>query len=726
MTVFPDVKLKAYPVFPTNVLAESPILLDKTAGVYTFSLNEDQLREDIGAPSIADITAATVAAAASAASAAASAAALGNQIHQYDTRAQAIAATIPPGVSLVNILGRNTAGDFGGGIYKKLGSPPIPVRSWHFQSADGAYWQLNEAPSVNPRMFGAAGDGSTNDQSSVQDAIDFMSSVVVGGIVEGIPGDNYRVVVNSGITDLGLIIKSNVLVLMKKCQISLECTGSVYGIRLQSNAHIWGPGTVKTTVSSSPGSQGIWHAPICLGAAYGDVTSVGALGNYINATRWSIRNLTIDSARTLTGGFGIAGIGGISHGVIDYITFPDSSTMVGGINFDWGTVGSISSADIPTSRTNFDAGTAYTVHPNNIVVTNLKFGSWTSSLSCPIRLSGVHNFRVDGFEIVQTRQAGFYHTPGDCGYEFAPTAVKRDRHKNIVIKNGAVLNVALGTGFGYQISGVADNILVAIGSGYVPILPAIAAMDLTLENLRTVGNGAEGFYLAYVHGATVKNCQAMFHNYGIRIAESCERVTVLGGEYHDNASEGIYVGNATVPSDITIDGALCYNNGSAGTMGGIALASGARHTVRNCRLGQTGEGNQEYGIDLQSCTDATLENNHVIATAGGNAAYKLGASSTSYGVLKKFENNTCASSTTYTSGVNITPVSHFIDASGNTITENRALRASLTSATTPTAGAWKAGTIIKYIDPIASDYIGTFCATAGSPGTWKKFGPTAA
>jgi len=110
-TNIPEVKLKAFTAFPSKVQATSPVLLDKTGGVYTISLDEDQLREDIGAPSIADVQAAQAAAAASAATAsaeaaaaAASASALGNQVQQFDTRAQAIAATIPAGVNFVRTL----------------------------------------------------------------------------------------------------------------------------------------------------------------------------------------------------------------------------------------------------------------------------------------------------------------------------------------------------------------------------------------------------------------------------------------------------------------------------------------------------------------------------------------------------------------------------------------------------------------------------------------------
>jgi hypothetical protein len=61
----------------------------------------------------------------------------------------------------------------------------------------------------------------------------------------------------------------------------------------------------------------------------------------------------------------------------------------------------------------FDAGTAYTVHPNNIHIRRLKIGQMSNAASCPIRLSGVHSIRIDGFEIAQSSACGVFHTAGE-------------------------------------------------------------------------------------------------------------------------------------------------------------------------------------------------------------------------------------------------------------------------------------------------------------------------
>ncbi|MBB4040099.1 hypothetical protein GGR34_001750 [Microvirga flocculans] len=76
----------------------------------------------------------------------------------FSARVNAIATYISASVQVVRLLGYATAGDGGAAIYTRLNYAPTQAKAWHFQSADGAWWQLAERK-IHAQMMGVRADG---------------------------------------------------------------------------------------------------------------------------------------------------------------------------------------------------------------------------------------------------------------------------------------------------------------------------------------------------------------------------------------------------------------------------------------------------------------------------------------------------------------------------------------------------------------------------------------
>lgn len=98
----------------------------------------------------------------------------------FATRADAISASVT--TDFLELWGHTTIG-VGRSRYKKLSSAPSVVKPWHFQSASGTYYELNEE-SPSPQMFGAVGDGTGNDQPALQACVDYLTAMGVGGTIK--------------------------------------------------------------------------------------------------------------------------------------------------------------------------------------------------------------------------------------------------------------------------------------------------------------------------------------------------------------------------------------------------------------------------------------------------------------------------------------------------------------------------------------------------------------
>lgn len=125
------------------------------------------------------------------------------EVRLKNTFSEFTAASFASNVFFVKTSGYYAQGDLGGALYRRLSSAPSPVKAWHNQSADGAWWELAENE-PNIVMFGARSGSSTYaaaNVSSINNAISYKSAMG-GGRVLGVPGVFY---LNAPITFSGIV-----------------------------------------------------------------------------------------------------------------------------------------------------------------------------------------------------------------------------------------------------------------------------------------------------------------------------------------------------------------------------------------------------------------------------------------------------------------------------------------------------------------------------------------
>lgn len=97
----------------------------------------------------------------------------------YPSRALAAASNVPVARTYIMTAGYAAPGDGGAATYKRLGSAPGTPKAWHFQSANGTWWELTERQ-PNILMFGAVGNDSdasaAANTAAIQAVLDYAAA----------------------------------------------------------------------------------------------------------------------------------------------------------------------------------------------------------------------------------------------------------------------------------------------------------------------------------------------------------------------------------------------------------------------------------------------------------------------------------------------------------------------------------------------------------------------
>jgi hypothetical protein len=147
-------------------------------------------------------------------------------ISHFDTRTEAIAATISAQIDTLSTGGYSTAGDGGHGTYKRLGSAPTDsTNKAYFQSADGAWWALvPDSSGVNIYQFGGKADTTTgldgtDNLTPFNDAQDYIAIAIN-------TERNFSHTINFGV---GKYRFSDTIHLHRTLNINGQCSGIIVG-----------------------------------------------------------------------------------------------------------------------------------------------------------------------------------------------------------------------------------------------------------------------------------------------------------------------------------------------------------------------------------------------------------------------------------------------------------------------------------------------------------------
>lgn len=98
------------------------------------------------------------------------------EVRLQNSRSSAILESFAGSVGFVQTEGYSSAGDGGAALYKRVASQP--THTGKFQSADGAWWELADQP-LNVKMFGARGDGVTDDWQSITNSLEYCRQTYI-------------------------------------------------------------------------------------------------------------------------------------------------------------------------------------------------------------------------------------------------------------------------------------------------------------------------------------------------------------------------------------------------------------------------------------------------------------------------------------------------------------------------------------------------------------------
>jgi hypothetical protein len=513
-----------------------------------------------------------------------------------------------------------------------------------------------------------------------------------------------------------------------------EVTGAIAGTTLTVSAVASGslyPGQTLTGVNVTAGT---------VITAFG--SGVGGTGTYTVSPSQSAASAAI-TATAQIGGVAIQMMGGVNNGIIENITVPDSARMRGGVHLDWNYVGTISSSDtlanMNANKAAFNAGTAYTCHPNTISIRNIKIGSLTAAYtgqdtgSSGVRLSACYNISVSEVAMESCTNAVLAHFGGDVGFEYAPVEIKPLACKNIRFSGCSV--AAASTAYLVYSNSYADNVARAVTDGYVPLMPPLMQTNIVFQSLSGKGPGDStanyGCRFVQQSGGVLEDIDVSYFKQGINADELVRGAVFQRIHSHFNEESGIVIDHTgDDPEDITVTECYVHDNGqSGGSHAGIYIGASKRVKVHNNRSGTEGANDSSQLFAFRATTGAAsaeFTSNVVLSTLANTGVGYVMLGGEDYNILGLFTDNRTVAAFTNEAygGLGVIPVERDLSPDDRLIT-----RYKMPSSVTPTGLILQIGDTIEYTNPAAAGFLGLVCTTQGTFGTdavTKTFAPISA
>ena len=379
----------------------------------------------------------------------------------------------------------------------------------------------------------------------------------------------------------------------------------------------------------------------------------------------------------------------------------------------------------------------------NIRITGCRFSNYSAEFGHSPSDSAIRLLFTENAIIANNTFDNFGQQYADSGT--SPDTLNRcislsESCQDIVIEGNLFSNVntgivASGTG-GLDRLVVTGNSFLNVRDNAMYLLPGIGGAVITGNSfVRTNGTDFdEGIVLVGVENAVIAgNLFNEIRNKAIAYEQACRGLNIVGNIFVKEETDVAQGGNAIASRDAadTLTNAIIANNTVYGAHYGNQVMSlrGLSHVII--------QGNR-LATPLPAVGDSLIrifgDNNNVLIR--DNIFRNTGAAATDkYGVrldtVTSFAESSIADNW-YVGCVsnrgtidNIAMRGEAVISVGSTRTQTARTKV-LWGDGAPTAGNWGVGDIVYALTPTASGFIGWVCVTAGTPGTWKTFGPISA